>query len=190
MKKIILIVGLVFSLGYATPSGTHSTNNGASQTVPVGNKDKKPVSLKEMLNGFINSLQVLRGKQDDLKKNYDKFSESLETVTTDLSSIINLIEVNKKSIKGFKKVYDNSIEVCSNLIQSYQEQCKDEAKQTYDSQLGSINGLQQLLDSLGDKLKSAKSELTAKKAMTGNKRDAIKYEIEVLENRINAIKGN
>jgi len=189
MKKIILTVGLVFSLGYATPSGTHSTNNGASKTVPVGNKDKKPVSLKEMLNGFINSLKSLQEEQKNLTEHYNDVSEKLETVTSDLTSIVRLIEINRSSIEGFKKDYDKSINNCSKIKEKFQQTCKGEAKHDYDKALGGISNLQELLNNLGNKLESAKDELEASQAMTDNKKLIIKRKIEILERQINAVKG-
>jgi len=189
MKKIILIVGLVFSLGNATPQGIHSINNGASQTVPVGNKDKKPVSLKEMLNGFINSLKSLQKEQKNLTEHYNDVSEKLETVTSDLTSIVRLIKINRSSIEEFKKDYDDGINVCSGLKKKFQQKCKDRVKQGYDEDLGGISNLQQLLVSLQDKLNSAKDELQANQAMTANDKRRIKRKIEIIERQINAVKG-
>jgi len=189
MKKIILIVGLVFSLGYATTSGTHSTNNGASKTVPVGNKDKKPVSLKEMLNGFINSLKSLQKEQKNLTEHYNGISEKLKTVTSDLSSIVGLIEINRSSIEEFKRDYDESISNCSRLSQNYQQECKNRAKQGYDEDLGGISDLQQLLVSLQDKLNSAKDQLQASQTMTANDKRRIKRKIEIIERQIDKVKG-
>jgi len=180
MKKVLLVVCLVVNIVYAEPNGV--------KPVKVNNEVHQ-VSLKDMLKGFLNSLQELREEQNKIKDKYDEITKDLGLVTSDLLKITSLIKNNKKSIDTFLNVYEENKNDCNELDADDKVDCLKQAKNGYNDDLKSISGLQDLLYTLEEKLKKAKKTLVKSKVITKNEKRRIKARIEKLERDIKSIKG-